>query len=486
MRDIQILKQHPKKVLDNLKLGEVDSIEYAVDQITDEFMIYGLRGGLIDELSKSFPDPRKECEITVKQILCASIAGHFQDMYAMSQSPYALHSPILLAELGLNVKVLVEGEGISRRGTQENAPFNGDVIRKMLCEMEPSSLVDWYNRYVGRAYLRQADYSPCIHILDCTKLVVNWENEKYEGSGVVTNDEGEQERGYKLGSLRSLLDDGGIITSIAFGPIQVHDLTLCQDILLKSPHLKPKDLLIVDRAYIDGEDISILKLRRKVDTILPLRSDMKAYEDAIVSAYYHDGTTKDQSWEQHPTREHQQIKRIEHLDYLWDECSVPMIGCVVRELKEGRDGSGGRDDYEHMVFGTTRLRLTGSQMIRTYELRPEIEEDHRQWKDGPWDMTEFTSTSLVQIVYHVICVLLAYNLSKVYSNTRAGQDFARKTLRQLTREQARNHKVAVLVFVDSYYAVFDIRFFTGILLRLPQEAVVHLRNHFPIPELGFT
>lgn len=50
MRDIQILNEHPKKVLDNLKLGEVDSIEYAVDQITDEFMIYGLRGGLIDEL----------------------------------------------------------------------------------------------------------------------------------------------------------------------------------------------------------------------------------------------------------------------------------------------------------------------------------------------------------------------------------------------------------------------------------------------------
>ena len=65
MRDIQILQQNPKKVLDNLKQGEVDSVEYAVDQITDEFMIYGIRSGLIDELSKSFPDPRKECEITV-------------------------------------------------------------------------------------------------------------------------------------------------------------------------------------------------------------------------------------------------------------------------------------------------------------------------------------------------------------------------------------------------------------------------------------
>jgi hypothetical protein len=97
---------------------------------------------LIDELSNSFPDPRKECKISIKQILSASIAGHFQDMYAISQSPYALHSPTLLAESGLNVKVLLEGEGISRRGTKDNAPFNGDVIRKMLYDMTPTELND--------------------------------------------------------------------------------------------------------------------------------------------------------------------------------------------------------------------------------------------------------------------------------------------------------------------------------------------------------
>jgi hypothetical protein len=482
MRDIEILHQHPKEVLESLKHGEVDSIEYAVDQITDEFMIYGLRGGLLEELSKSFPDPRKECEITIKQILSASIAGHFQDMYAISQSPYALHSPMLLAELGLNVKVLMEGEGISRRGTQENAPFSGDVIRKMLCNMTPQELVDWYNRYVGRAYLRQSDYAPCLHIMDCTKLVVNYENGNYEGSGVVANDNDELERGYKLGSLRSLLDDGGIITSIAFGAIQVHDLTLCKDMLLKSPHLKPGDMLIVDMGYIDGKTISILKLKRKVDILIPLRSDMKGHKDAIESAYYHD----DIPWENHPTREHQQIKKVEHVAYFWDECDVPLIGCVVRELDEGRDGSGGREDYKHWVFATTRHALTGKRMIQTYQLRPEIEEDHRQWKDGAWDMAEFTSTNLVQIVYHVICVLLSYNLCEIYSNTRKGQQFAQKTLRQLTREQARSHEVAVLVFVENYYAVFDIRYFTGILIRLSQDVLFHLRSHFPIPEIGFT
>jgi len=405
MNEIQILERDPRKVLDSLKQGAVESIELAVDQITDEFMIYGLRGGLIDELSSSFPDPRREEEITTKQILTASIAGHFQDMYALRQSPYALHSPVLLAELGLNVKVLTEGDGISRRGTKEPAPFNGDVTRKMLNDVEPPGLIGWYNRVVGAAYLRQADYKPCIHILDCTKLIVNFANEKYEDSGVVENAEGEYERGYKLGSLRSLLDDGGIITAIAFGAINVHDLTLCKSLLMTTPHLKPGDMLIEDMGFLDGKTITKLKRKRKVDVLLPLRSDMKAYECALMSAY----DANSAPWEKHPTRENQEIKKVVHVEWSWDKCDVVMHGCVVRELKEGRDGSGGREDYEHWVFATTRLHLTGKQIIQTYEVRSEIEEDHRQWKEGTWDIGKFTSTRLIQVLYHVICVLLAYN-----------------------------------------------------------------------------
>ena len=322
MNEIQILERDPRKVLDSLKQGAVESIELAVDQITDEFMIYGLRGGLIDELSSSFPDPRREEEITTKQILTASIAGHFQDMYALRQSPYALHSPVLLAELGLNVKVLTQGDGISRRGTKEPAPFNGDVTRKMLNGVEPQELIGWYNRVVGAAYLRQAAYKPCIHILDCTKLVVNFDNENYKGSGVVKNDEDEYERGYKLGSLRSLLDDGGIITAIAFGAIQVHDLELCRELLMTTPHLKPGDILIEDMGFLDGKTITILKRKHKVDVLLPLRSDMKAYECALMSAY----DANSDPWEKHPTRENQEIKKVVHVEWSWDKCDVVMHG----------------------------------------------------------------------------------------------------------------------------------------------------------------
>ena len=481
MNDIQILKRDPSKVLESLKHGSVESIELAVDQITDEFMIYGLRSGLIDELSSGFPDPRREEEITAKQILSASIAGHFQDMYAISQSPYALHSPKLLAELGLNVKVLSEGGGISRRGTKEDAPFNGDVTRKMLNNVGPPELIRWYNRVAGTAYLRQADYRPCIHILDCTKLIVNFHNQNYEGSGVVENKEGEYERGYKLGSLRSLLDDGGIITAIAFGAIQVHDLTLCKDLLMTTPHLKPKDMLIEDMGFLDGKTISELKKKRKVDVTLPLRSDMKAYECALTSAYHADSDP----WEKHPTRENQEIKKVVRVDWQWQECKVSMHGCVVRELKEGRDGSGGREDYEHWVFATTRLRLIAKQIIQTYELRPEIEEDHRQWKEGTWDIAKFTSTRLIQVLYHIICVILAYNLCEVYSKTESGVEFAQKTLRQLKRDQTRSHAVSMMVYTDDTYAVFEARFFIGFLIRLPQDILHRLWLHFPVLKTGF-
>jgi len=183
------------------------------------------------------------------------------------------------------------------------------------------------------------------------------------------------------------------------------------------PMLRPGDTLLVDRAFIDGETISYMKKKRYVDVIIPLRSDMLAYEDSLVTAYRPDSG----KWEDHPTREGQEIKHIEHCEWMWEGCTVQLNGCVVRQLKEGKDGSGGREDYEHIVFASTNLDLTGKCILKTYDLRSEIEEDHKQWKDGLWEMTEFTSTNLSQILYHVICVLLSYNLCQIYANRSRGE-----------------------------------------------------------------
>lgn len=42
--------------------------------------------------------------------------------------------------------------------------------------------MDWYNRIVGDAYLGRINYSPCLHILDCTELEVSLKNGNYDGN----------------------------------------------------------------------------------------------------------------------------------------------------------------------------------------------------------------------------------------------------------------------------------------------------------------
>ena len=65
-------------------------------------------------------------------LLTASVAAAFQGEYGLRRSGCALHSPALLAELGLNAAWLSPGEGLSRRGTKDEAVFHGDVLRKLL------------------------------------------------------------------------------------------------------------------------------------------------------------------------------------------------------------------------------------------------------------------------------------------------------------------------------------------------------------------
>src|SRR2546426_11344830 len=91
-------------------------------------------------------------------------------------------------------------------------------------------LVGWYNQHVGVSMLQYARLGRGrrLHILDTTHVEVALETGTYECSGVVKNDDGTRSRGYKLATLRTLLDHAGVITQVGLSPIQVHDLPLCR------------------------------------------------------------------------------------------------------------------------------------------------------------------------------------------------------------------------------------------------------------------
>ncbi len=71
-----------------------------------------------------------------------------------------------------------------------------------------AQLVAWYNRSVGLPMLEYARLGRGrrLHILDATPIEVALKTATYECSGVVKNDDGTHSRGYKLATLRTLLD----------------------------------------------------------------------------------------------------------------------------------------------------------------------------------------------------------------------------------------------------------------------------------------
>lgn len=449
--------ENPEVVLQRLREGRIDALESTLDQFTDLHVLYALKSGLLDDCAAGFPDPRRAPEIPVRVLLTAAVAGAFQGEYALSQSACALHSPALLAELGLNVQWLAPGAGMSRRGTEQAAPFHADTLRKLLQQLAQSdreagrepgaSLIDWWNEVVGPAFLRHAGGGVGVWLLDATKVLVHLQNPRYEGSETSKAEDGQPIRGYKLGLLSTLVDTGRLISRLGWAGVRAGDATVTWPLVRGTPPLEAGDTLLHDRGLIDGETVTCLKRDLQVDTVFPLKRDMLAYRLAV-------GLAQDRKhrWQPHPTRKRQEIQRVEKIGGPWEACQVPLHGCVVREPDPThRDAA--TDGYRYWVFATTNLTRSAKGIIQDYETRSECEEDHRQTKGPNWELDEFTSTSLVEILFHVLVVLFAYNLCQLYGLTAAGQRFAGKTKRARQREVQRQRERYVVVIAAPYYAV---------------------------------
>lgn len=476
---MRLFSENPEEVLKRLRDGSIEYLGSAVDQFTDLHVLYALRSGLIDECALAFPDPRFSPEIPLRVLLTACVAGAFAGEYALSQAGPALHSPAVLAELGYNVQWLAKGAGLSRRGTEETALFHSDTVRKLLLQIAESdrqsgdppgeSLIRWFNETVGPALLRQAGGGTGAWILDCTKMVVNLKNPRYEGSEVTKDENGHVYRGYKLALLSSLVDEGRVITRVGWGSAREADVTVARALMKENPLLERGDTVLHDRGINDGETISCLKRDLGVDVTFGLKKDQLSYRYAVGQAVVRPACR----WERHPEREEQEITRVKGIGEgtLWETLTVPINGCVVREPDERE-----ADGYKYYVFGSTNEALTARGIIGEYEARSECEEDHRQTKGPQWEMDEFHSTKRVEILFHVLMVLIAYNLCQVYGRTEAGARFAGKTKRARQRELRREGTRRVVVIAGSYYAVLEELEVAEVLLEVEGEAKERLRG----------
>jgi hypothetical protein len=423
METIKLWARHGDAVRQAIELGEFVHLDTASEELTDAFLLFAIQSGLLAKWADAFPDPRSDPEIRMEVILASHLAARFAGLYSMRKTGYVLRSASVLGALGYSVEVLEPEQGLSLRGTSDDKLISGDVLRKLLVKLEnhvdrnaplrlppyePSlavkvrkrasrravkgsvdaaeaearaqrvatKLVDWYNDTVGPSLLQYARVGTGrrIHIVDTTHGEVPLETGTYECSGVVKHDDGSRSRGYKLATLRTLLDHAGLITQGGLCPIQVHDLPLCRLFFETAPVLRAGDLVLEDRGFVDGETLTLLKRQRRVDVIVPLKSTMLSYTEAVQLAELQD------AWQPHPSRDHQHIAFVKGVEPLWEACQVPLKACVIRYWNRKKAA------LDHIVLVTTDHQLTGPWIVRHYEERPEIAQDYEQMKSGGWQL----------------------------------------------------------------------------------------------------
>jgi hypothetical protein len=448
---LQICEENKEKVLTEIRKGRADAAEVSAPNLIDAIIRKTHVMGITEKFRNFVEDKRKRNrQIPLDIIMTLSVAAKMKQHTSLTDIPYAITDARTLAELGY---AMWDSERSLEAGL-----FDEGTLRNLLGKYQANEFVEGYNRCVQEHILPHAGITADVHILDCTKLDVKLENANYEGSSVITDEDGKR-RGYKLASLRGLNGDGGIIEEIRLGTMKEHDLTLSLDILLKSPVLKPGDVLINDRGFLSREVLNELKTKRQVDTYIPLRRGMDAYEQAVSLA------KEAGKWASHPNRKRkgQLIAFVEGLGDMWrsnrPEEDVPINGCVVWDTKTDA----------MFVFVTTDLSVKAKRIIQTYEIRPEIEEEYRQLKDF-WQMDDLKSTKLHMNAFHIICTLLGYLLFQLYVATREGEKWAHHSLPVIVKKYTEeNAPKSIIVYVGQYFGIFAFLEFIQFYASLPAD-----------------
>jgi Transposase DDE domain len=530
-------------VLDALRNGDIDYLEHVSEAAEADLFRHLIRRQILQPLAETYPTPRKKQEVPVWIYLASELSLKLHGAQSYHAFPRILRCGGLIEALGPEMggrktrhpetgDVTLACPGFNDKNDYDRqTPCDQDFLRKFAHDTKTDLLHAWFNREVPRALRSLGLFDPeGLFIGDASYLFVP-DNEHYQQSDLLWFDEHnhpvdpakvdlqdkryQQHRCYKLVSLvhvnRKL--DFFFVVAARVVPGRRHECPILYELVedvVRAVHKGMIKVLIVDRGLIDGERMGHLKQKLAIDTIVPLRTNMDLYADAI-------GLTRlrDFTWEPYvppeltpPTAtasprpaavEKREAKRQQTLSQRkaeaaaavrsgqpaapvippqtllglgrgllsWSQCPVPLTAVVNRE----RDEQGQTKDW---VLVSTTDRFSAAHIRSTYELRPAIEERHRQYKCF-WDLTRMHSCAFSLVVNQALMVLLAYTLVQAHLVLRQ-----RQNLTGGVWERARQLLSPSLEIVAVYYrqrfCLLTLAEFGRVLLDIAEPARGKLRE----------
>lgn len=519
-------------VLQALRSGEIDYLEHVGEAVEADFFRQLLDRQVLQRLADSYPTPRKKEEVPVWLYLASEISLKLHGAQSHHAFPRLLRSGGLIDALGPELggrktthpqtgDVTLACPGFNQKNDYDRqTPCDQDFLRKFARDTQEGRLHAWFNREVPRCLrsLKLLD-SEGLFIGDASYLFVP-NNPRYQGSDLLWFDEHnhpveaeqvdptdpryELRRCYKMVSLMHLNRQLDFFFVVAARVVsgRRHECPILYELVDGLVNAVGRDvmkILIVDRGLIDGPQIGRLKQQYRIDTIVPVRTNMDLYADVI-------GLTRsrDFCWEPYvsplvlhagprsappkPLRiQKREAKRqrtlaqrkaqaahktapaavprtrlgIERGLRSWSDCPIPLTAVVSREVDE-------HGETKDWVIVTSSSSLTAAQIRSTYELRTAIEERHRQYKCF-WDLTHLHSRALSLVINQALFVLLAYTLLQAHLRLRKRQELNRCTRTSIFPLLTPTLQV-VAVYYRQRFCLFSLPEFARILLTVADPA----------------
>ncbi|HEX9223222.1 MAG TPA: transposase [Candidatus Acidoferrales bacterium] len=528
-------------VLDALRHGDIDYLEHVSEAAETDLFRHLIRRQVIQRLADTYPSPRKKEEVPVWIYVASELSLKLHGAQSYHAFPRILRCGGLIEALGPEIggrktthpetgDVTLACPGFNDKNDYDRqTPCDQDFLRKFAHDTKPDRLHTWFNREVPRALRSLGLFDPeGLFIGDASYLFVP-DNEHYEQSDLLWFDEHnhpvdagqvdlsdkryQQHRCYKLVSLihvnRKL--DSFFVVAARVVPGRRHECPILYELVeevVRAVHKGFIKVLIVDRGLIDGERMGHLKQKLAIDTIVPLRTNMDLYADAI-------GLTRlrDFAWEPYvpeaapppatcasPTPVRVQKREAKRQRTLaerkaetaasasvptasaltprtqlglgrgllsWSQCPVPLTAVVNREC----DAQGQTHDW---VLVSTSHHFAAAQIRSTYELRTAIEERHRQYKCF-WDLARMHSCAFSLVLNQALFVLLAYTLVQAHLVLRQRQQL-NPCVWERTRQLLSPSLEVVAVFYRQRFCLLTLAEFGRILLDIAEPARSKLRE----------
>jgi hypothetical protein len=466
----QHLTRNQQEVAKRILAGEYEHLQDAGWGFLDKFIIFLKTIGFLGVLDVDGEGYERKM-ITVAKLLMSYQMKVLLGISSMNQVPDMLFNDTgLLMLLGFTARQIKYGhcKRSKKRGKKSNGPMCKDTLADALERFSAGEVEKILNDSV-KILDKEKFIDDETYICDSTDIETT---EKCKDCGRKTVEEEHLDKktgelikipkttyGFKLLVIRGVRS--GIVVSAKMAKIQESEKNYTLMLIKQAEKNigKKIKILLLDRGFIDGITLWIIKHDFKIDFIIPATTTMDVTKDArglrnsngdylwreLTGEIAAIGIKGLLSYDQYGDEEHNKKNRYSK-DFQANPVNVVMVTKWKREeYKPGQE----------KVFLTTLRIDKPISVIQKYKLRSLIENTtFRELKTG-WLIDSIPKKTEPAVRTHAFLTVCMFNMCKAY-RSQLGKKITEQGIRRFRRETFTKTRNKVVVIAGPHYAIFDL------------------------------